>query len=124
MTDDGEEWLVRVGHAIAGPVALAVFRLPDPDERAHLARVLPTGQGWVYRFDATPDGPVLVVDVDLGDAGRGGVVPFVRVPIGDEPGDIPREWLPDGLRAQLDEEVAAATAALPDVPDTIAGLLG
>ncbi len=121
---DVEEWMVRVVQVITEPVAYAVFRTPDPDERAHLARVLPAGDGWVIRFDATPDGPVVVVDVDLGDAGRGGIVPFVRVPVSDEPGDIPWEWLPDGLRAQLDAECADAAAALPDVPDTVAGIVG
>ncbi len=123
MTDDGT-WFADVAEAIIGPVALAAFRLTDPDERAHLARAIPVGGGVRVHLDVTPDGPILVVDADLGDVGRGGVVPFIRATIGDDPGDIPRQLLPAALLARLDAEAAEQRAALPDIPDTVDALLG
>lgn len=118
-----DPWVVELFRLVAAPLADAVFYWPDDDERAYLARHIPRGRRLALNFDATPDSAILEVLADLSDFGRG-LVSLARFPVTDRPEDIPLSILPDYLRAQLVELVAAAEADMPAVPDSPAELLG
>nr|MDT0666506.1 hypothetical protein [Micromonospora sp. DSM 115978] len=123
---DGTEalpWDVAYMAAVFPLAATAVMQLPDPDERAHLARELPAGRACAISVRTTPDAPLLVVGVELGDVGRGGYLELFAVPIGDAPGELPMSLLPEDRRADLLADVARMVADLPPVPDTVAALL-
>lgn len=113
--NDHPDLAMQVTERLIPDIALAIVRHTDPDERAILARAFP--DGITVRWDATPDGPVFVVEMDLRPYGRP-VAPLMRVT-----GLHLLDGFPAELRAELAQSSAAAAAELPSAPDDLSALL-